>query len=606
MCGIVGFISKEKKVNLINNFVNDISHRGPDNTGYSIIEVGNKYLHLGSARLSIRGDSREDMPMSSESGNQIIYNGEVFDINSLLKELDNKKNYLGDTRMLLDFLTIDESNIKKINGMFAFAFFNKDKNTLYLGRDYLGIKPLYYTTENNGEVYFSSELSSLIKFSNRNFSLTKNNLDNLFIFNGVKKIEHIIKGVKSVEPGELLSINLKGNYMFTSNSYKKNIFANETTEDFEELMCEVITDHLNADTSVDLFLSGGIDSSIIAYITKFKLDKDVRNFSMTFDDHSYDESKNIEKISNNLSLESILFSFDKNRVNDYVLDSLHNMNSLVLDYSFVPTFLLSKETSKYTKAVMSGDGADELFGGYEWYRGLKYFNLLPYTLKVWISKIINSSLSGIEETKYLSFNKKLAYFFKYVSDSPYIQMILWQSSYQNFDDEKLNKISNEIKNHISIENNKRNNYRNIDLNFYLYTNVLPKVDLASMANSLEVRPPYLDDRIQSYAQNNKTSNNVSFFNTKMFLRKYINSTNLSFINKSKKQGFGFPISFWLNNFGIEIIRQMFQDNNLIYIESDETYLKNLIFKDSFTPNDERELWSYFVLSNWCIKNNIRY
>ncbi len=606
MCGIVGFISKEKKVNLINNFVNDISHRGPDNTGYSIIEVGNKYLHLGSARLSIRGDSREDMPMSSESGNQIIYNGEVFDINNLLKELDNKKNYLGDTRMLLDFLTIDESNIKKINGMFAFAFFNKDKNTLYLGRDYLGIKPLYYTTENNGEVYFSSELSSLIKFSNRNFSLTKNNLDNLFIFNGVKKIEHIIKGVKSVEPGELLSINLKGNYMFTSNSYKKNIFANETTEDFEELMCEVITDHLNADTSVDLFLSGGIDSSIIAYITKFKLDKDVRNFSMTFDDHSYDESKNIEKISNNLSLESILFSFDKNRVNDYVLDSLHNMNSLVLDYSFVPTFLLSKETSKYTKAVMSGDGADELFGGYEWYRGLKYFNLLPYTLKVWISKIINSSLSGIEETKYLSFNKKLAYFFKYVSDSPYIQMILWQSSYQNFDDEKLNKISNEIKNHISIENNKRNNYRNIDLNFYLYTNVLPKVDLASMANSLEVRPPYLDDRIQSYAQNNKTSNNVSFFNTKMFLRKYINSTNLSFINKSKKQGFGFPISFWLNNFGIEIIRQMFQDNNLIYIESDETYLKNLIFKDSFTPNDERELWSYFVLSNWCIKNNIRY
>ncbi len=606
MCGIVGFISKEKKVNLINNFVDDISHRGPDNKSYSIIEVGNKYLHLGSARLSIRGDSREDMPMSSESGNQIIYNGEVFDINSLLKELGNKKNYLGDTRMLLDFLTIDESNIKKINGMFAFAFFNKDKNTLYLGRDYLGIKPLYYTTENNGEVYFSSELSSLIKFSNKNFSLTKNNLDSLFVFNGVKKIENIIKGVKSVEPGELLSINLKGNYKFTSNSYKKNIFANEKTEDFEELMCEVITDHLNADTSVDLFLSGGLDSSIIAYITKFKLDKDVRNFSMIFDDHSYDESKNIEKISKNLSLESILFSFDKNRINDYVSDALHNMNSLVLDYSFVPTFILSKETSKYTKAVMSGDGADELFGGYEWYRGLKYFNLLPYTLKVWISKIINSSLSGIEETKYLSFNKKLSYFFKYVSDSPYIQMILWQSSYQNFDDEKLNKISNEIKNHINIENNKRNNYRNIDLNFYLYTNVLPKVDIASMANSLEVRPPYLDDRIQSYAQNNKNSNSVSFFNTKIFLRKYINSTNLSFINKSKKQGFGFPISFWLNNFGIEIIRQMFQDNNLIYIESDETYLKNLIFKDSFTPNDERELWSYFVLSNWCIKNNIRY
>ena len=131
MCGIVGFISKEKNQNLIEKFVNDISHRGPDSSNYSIINVGNNYLHLGSARLSIRGDSRENMPMVTESNNEIVYNGEVFDINKLTKELNNNVNYLGDTRMLLDYLSIDEENIKNINGMFAFAFFNKEKKSLY-------------------------------------------------------------------------------------------------------------------------------------------------------------------------------------------------------------------------------------------------------------------------------------------------------------------------------------------------------------------------------------------------------------------------------------------------------------------------------------------
>lgn len=185
-------------------------------------------------------------------------------------------------------------------------------------------------------------------------------------------------------------------------------------------------------------------------------------------------------------------------------------------------------------------------------------------------------------------------------------MLLWQSSYQNFDDEKLRIISNEVKKYISKNNKRINNYRNLDLNFYLYTNVLPKVDIASMSNSLEVRPPYLDERVQSFAINNKYSNNVSFLNTKIFLRKYIDSSNLKFLNKSRKQGFGFPISFWLKNFGIETIRQMFNENELIFLEKDYEYIKKLIFKEIFTPNDEREIWSYFVFSKWFKNNNISY
>ena len=154
----------------------------------------------------------------------------------------------------------------------------------------------------------------------------------------------------------------------------------EDYSDFGTLIEEVIEDHLVADSSVDLFLSGGIDSSLLAYITKKKLDKDIRHFSMTFENQSYDEKNLIMRVSDELNLNSKIFTFDNKNINNYVNEAIENMNSLVLDYSFVPTYLLSKKTSQFTKAVISGDGADELFGGYEWYRAVRFFNIcLLYT-----------------------------------------------------------------------------------------------------------------------------------------------------------------------------------------------------------------------------------
>jgi len=604
MCGIAGFISKEKKPELIKNFIGDLHHRGPDNIGIKIIKINDNYLHLGSSRLAIRGNEKENMPMSSIEGNQLIYNGEIFDLAFINNYLNNSKKYESDTRMLLDLLTINEENVAKVNGMFAFAMYSHIKNSLFLGRDKLGIKPLFYTEEHTGEIYFSSEVSSLIKYSNIDHKLTSEGLDSLLIFNGVKNIENLISGIKTVKQGELISVELSNSLKINKKTFKENQYNFNKEDEFENIMCKVIEDHLDADESVDLFLSGGLDSSLIAYFIKKKLGKDVRHFSMTFDDSSYDESKNIENIAKTLNLESVIFKFDKSRVNEYVEEALNNMNNLVIDYSFVPTYLLSKETSNYTKAVISGDGADEIFGGYEWYRGLLYFNSLPPSIKKIMSRIIESVLIKNKETKYLSYTEKIRYFFKYIAINPYVQMIIWQSSYQNFDDKKIQLITKEINQYTNTTLNNSDNYRNIDLNLYLYTNVLPKVDTASMASSLEVRPPYLDDRIRSYAESNPNSNKVNFLNTKLFLREYISSTEIKFLNKSKKQGFGFPIDYWLKNYGIDNIRQTFFENNFICLEENKKYLKKLVFKESFSPNDIREIWSYFVLNSWCSKNNI--
>jgi len=604
MCGIAGFISKEKKPELIKNFIEDLHHRGPDNIGIKIIKINDNYLHLGSSRLAIRGNEKENMPMSSIEGNQLIYNGEIFDLAVINNYLNNGKKYESDTRMLLDLLTINEENVEKVNGMFAFAMYNQIKNSLFLGRDKLGIKPIFYTEEHAEEIYFSSEVSSLIKYSNIDHKLTSGGLDSLLIFNGVKNIENLISGVKTVKQGELISIELSNSLKINKKTFKNNLYHYNKEDKFENIMCKVIEDHLDADESVDLFLSGGLDSSLIAYFIKEKLEKDVRHFSMTFDDSSYDERKNIENVAETLNLESVIFRFDKSKVDEYVEDALNNMNNLVIDYSFVPTYLLSKETSNYTKAVISGDGADEIFGGYEWYRGLLYFNSLPSSIKKIMSRVIESVLIKNKETKYLSYAEKIRYFFKYIASNPYVQMIIWQSSYQNFDDRKIQLITKEINKYTSTNLSNADNYRNIDLNLYLYTNVLPKVDTASMASSLEVRPPYLDDRIRSYAEFNPNSNKVNFLNTKLFLREYISSTEIKFLNKSKKQGFGFPIEDWLKNYGLNKIRQMVFENDFICLEENKKYLEKLIFKESFSANDIREIWSYFVLNSWCSKNNI--
>ena len=606
MCGIVGFISENRNTNLIDNFVKDIEHRGPDSKKHLIVEVHKKYLHIGSARLAIRGGSKENMPMESESKNILAYNGEVFDMDILEKTLGNNINYPSDTRLLLDLFSHNIENVKKVNGMFAFAFYDNTKQKLYLGRDLLGIKPLYYAIKKNGDVFFSSEISSLIKNSSGEYSLNQDSLIDIFLFNGLNSNRDFIKGIKTVQPGEIISFDLNNLNNIETFMIDSITETNKEIDSFEDLMEIVVQDHLNADTSVDLFLSGGIDSSILAYFIKTKLEKDVRHFSMTFSNRSFDESTTIKKISSTLGLESKIFTFDDNLIDQYVSESINNMGSLVLDYSFVPTYLLSKYTSQYTKAVLSGDGADEVFGGYEWYRGILYHQFLPFSIQKIIYKIIKNINITNKNVKYLSFTTKLQYFYKYLVNDPYVQMLIWQSSYQNFSNDSVNIIAKEINHYVNNLDKKINSYREVDLNYFLKTNVLPKVDIASMAHGLEVRPPYLDYRIINFAKNNPKSNEVNLKNTKLFLRKYLENTELSFLNSLKKQGFGFPLSKWMNEYGIEYINQMYIDNNLVFLEKDKIHLNSLLSKNNLTPNDERELWGYYVLSKWCKNNKINF
>ncbi len=603
MCGIVGFTSNQPNANLAKFALNNLSHRGPDSQNFKEIKFGNSFLYLGSTRLCIRGDNSCNMPLENEDGDLIIYNGEIFDIKSLSKDyvLSSNKN---DTWYLLDFLSSGKYDLNDINGMFAFAYLNKKDETLVLARDRLGIKPLWYGFK-DGELYFASEQNVLINLLQQ-IKINENGIYNALLFNGLEKNNNIIDNVFQLRPGHQLT--LKNDKSFILEKYIKqppqvNLSKNDLFYEFEKLMLTVLEDHLDADTEVDLFLSGGIDSSILAYLIKNKLKKDLRHFSVKFENNSFDESNQFKSTSNILGLEPTIFTINNDNIPELVNEALDNMNSLVLDPSFVPTFFLCKNTAEYTKAVISGDGADEVFGGYEWYRALNIKNSFPLSSSKVITKIFQLSSKNIMSNSYLSISDKLNLFSKYLQKDPLAQIMIWQSPLISFNEEELKVIKNTIVE--SYENILKIQEQNLDLNNYMYTNILPKIDIAGMANGLEIRPPYLDDRIIKF-QNSINVKNNNLFKTKLFLREYIKETDIKFLNKYKKHGFGFPLNIWFETQGRKYLTNEFKNfniKNLFYkIEIDLDFISK---KKYLNNNELRLAWCIFVILKWINKNEIK-
>lgn len=602
MCGIIGFISKEPNEDKIKKATELISHRGPDYQNYSIVKMNNKFLHLGSSRLSIRGNESENMPMIDEEGNQIVYNGEIFDMEKIYKILGINKPFQSDTRLLFEYLKRMKSysEIINLNAMFSFAFYDQMNEELIISIDKLGIKPLFYKFENDN-FFFSSELKSLVSITKQN-NTSKEAISKLIYLGGSHHDDKFIENMYPIKPGEFIKID--SNLRIKKEKYfeKFNPNSNNNINFFDEVFPKIVDDHLQADQPVSLFLSGGIDSSLLAYYTKTKLGKNLNHFSVGFRESSFDESNLFNRVSKTLNLNKKEFIFPTNEIDGLIEESINNMNNIVLDSSFIPTYYLCKNTAYYTKAVISGDGADELFGGYEWYRGLKYWKIVPFPIK----KVISGFLSKINfggSNSYLNFQNKLSFFFKFIVSDPYIQMLIWQSPSIKFDNNSINLLSSRLEKYINTNSDLYDNLRNIDLGLYLYSNILPKVDTASMSVGLEVRPIFLDDRVIEYAISLENSKNLNYFKNKIPLREEIAKTNLNYLNKEKKHGFQFPLLSWYENIGKDYINNLYKSEyfdlykSFFYEEKPQSY-------EQIDTNILRLYWSVFVTNEWIIKNNL--
>ena len=563
MCGISGIIS-DKNVNQIEyfkKFNKILHHRGPDDNGvwYSV----NKNVGLCHTRLAIQDLSqRASQPMISHSKNFVIsFNGEIYNHLNLRNSLPNKNwKSQSDTETLLemiDYFGVDQT-LAKIKGMFAFCIYDINKEEIYLCRDRFGEKPLYYGFYENNFI-FTSELKILSFLKDPN-NINTDALNNYFHYLYIPSSESIFKNFFKLPAGCYLKTTikeLKQKKTSIKKYYEKNklIFNvkknfNENIEEtLEKKLIRSLEEMLISDRPLGAFLSGGIDSSLICSLLSKKINKKLKTFTIGFENNKFDESIYAKKIATYLDTDHHEHIF-----NDKDLQKILPKIPLIYDEPFsdssqVPTYLISKIAKEKVSVALTGDGGDEIFGGYNRYLLTKKYwpilRSLPKNLRGFFGKIlINPIFSSLSPkinkagNKLMNINTIDDLYFNLTTELNLSKGILNNDYHRviekkNFNEEFLTNC-NEIEKmmYFDIEN-------------YLPDDILCKVDRASMASSLETRAPFLDHKVFEYSLEIPFNKKINKYQSKYILKKILNKYLPKSLYERPKTGFGIPLKQFL-------------------------------------------------------------
>lgn len=634
MCGISGFqvIKKsksfDKKKKLI-DITRIIQHRGPDDSGYWIDE--NKNVFIGHTRLSIIDLSRKgSQPMVSLNGRYVIsFNGEIYNYKEirshLKKKLGIKFDNQTDTVVLLELISSYglEKALSFIDGMFAFVLWDKKKKSLFLIRDRYGEKPLFFFIDENF-VVFGSELKIIKRF----FSPKKLDVDlkssELYSCLGyIPAPNTIFKKTFKVMPSQLIEINngkiVQEKIFWKSKEKNKNI-EKFNQKDFEEeieiFIEESVKKMMVADVEIGCFLSGGVDSSLIAALMQKNSLKKIKTYTVGFEEKAFDESDYAKKIANNLNSDhnELIVSMDD------MLDNIDNISEIYDepfgDSSCLPTELICRFASKSIKVVLSGDGGDEIFLGYNRYLFSenieKFQRFFPRKALMLIQNLINKVPLGLLDKVSSPFQKK----FGIHGFSHKIQKLSNILTFDNSSDfyKKLNVIDNDklksLKNSnlFSIDIDESMNLTEStqinDINYYLPNDILVKVDRASMFNSLEVRAPFLDHRLgeklSNVSKDFKIQNNTLKFLLKKNLKKYIPEE----LFQRPKMGFAIPVEYWLNQKKVKtLFDDIFNQTDWGILGLDSSAMIDIWIKyKKYKFCTPTKVWNYAIAGLW-VQNN---
>lgn len=644
MCGIAGCLYNEKKnyinnLDLIKKISISLNHRGPDNTGYYYGKE--KKIILAHNRLSILDLSKKaSQPFISSSNNKIIsYNGEIYNHLKIREFLKRKKFNIdwktsSDTETLIeciDKIGLDKT-LKKIYGMFSFALWDKRNESLYLVKDRFGEKPLYFF-EHKQSFFFSSEIGQLDKFLKDDIILDQQSINSFLNYNYIPDPDSIYQSVKKVSPGTYLKVNLKKNkFMLSKKNYwkprvfiSKNNFLNkkkkiEYINEFEKILFDVVKDVLISDVPTGIFLSSGVDSTLIASIANKVSKKKINTFSLGVkQNNDYNELKAAEKIATHFGFNHHSFEFSEKNIIDDIENALSCYDEPFADSSQILTYLLCKESRQHVKVALTGDGGDELFGGYN--RHLIIYYLEKNMKLLNISSLNNNFLKKIINNISLILTPSLLQnFFAYSYDKH--KKIKNISNYSSEDNLYQILISNnnetEIKSLLSSELTRKNVLHGekiydflikmmlSDIKNYLPNDILVKIDRSSMAFGLECRAPLLDLRVYNFAK--KLPNELRFknFKNKFLLREVLKKHIPENIFPSKKRGFSFSLKnlfqkkYFKSWSQTLLSREMIKKNR--FLNHDRIF--ELVQLHEQGKNDySNTLWSLMVLQNWLKRRN---
>lgn len=561
MCGITGFYNVHNP-ELLMKMAERIKHRGPDAAAFIQLD----HVGLAHQRLSIIDLSESgNQPMFDSSKRySIVYNGEVYNYLELKKILISKGivfKSTSDTEVVMHyFIEFGIKGLSDLNGMFAFAIYDSVENKLVLCRDRFGIKPLYYL-QFNDSLYFSSEIKSFFEIPELKFHLNQTAIKYYLRFQYIPSPLTIFDEVKKLPPGHALTVRAGkfelDKYWQLKTSEEINPDEKTAISHVKNLVEKSVEKHLISDVPVGVFLSGGLDSSVIAAIANKKV-RGLNTFSIVFENSpKEDESAFSRKVSRLLQTNHHEFAVSPEMGEDVFEDVVYQMDEPMGDPALLPTYLLSRETSKHIKVVLNGEGADEIFAGYKQYFIDDYLKNKAVQLGMSVFSKMNRSNSSYNFQRLTR---------AAISNSDFNRRQEYAAIFSNSDLDELfidnstgNKIFLDMKNTDDSKSD-LNSWLRDDMKYWLPDDLLMKADKMMMRFSLEGRVPFLENDLFDYANSLPKSFKLKGKEGKWILRKVATSYLPHDIVYRKKHGFNVPVGKWfrttLSGFAEENFRSL--------------------------------------------------
>lgn len=619
MCGIAGYTHRSGSFSSdrIHHATGCLIHRGPDQQGIHECAL----VSLGSVRLKIIDLAAGSQPMFSPFRDVVlIFNGEVYNHAELRAELESLGHQFvshSDTEVVLHaFRQWDTDCFVRLRGMFALAFWVESSRRLVLARDRMGIKPLYFHRRGE-DIYFGSELKSLFVHSEIDRRIDPEALEYYLSLNYVPCPYTLIEGIHKLPAGQFLEwTDGKVRTMPYWRSQVQTMAVPSlggAKEQLDHLLKESIQEHLLSDVPLGVWLSGGMDSSTILHYASHATTTPIKTFSITFHGRSFDESRYIREISSRYGTEHHEIDLNPSLdLSSAIEEMIHFLDEPLADAGAVPVWYLSKLTSKHATVALSGEGADELFGGYITYRADRMARRTRRLPKTVLRRLLSATNRIPVSSEKISFEYKLKRFLEGSLLPADIAHCHWNGTFsaaQQLD--LLISRKGTCVSHLYEDTMPSacglNRYLAFDQRYYLADDILQKVDRMSMAHSVEVRPPFLDHRIVEFAAALPEHLKIQGRHHKFLLKSLMSDKLPPSVLRRPKIGLDLPVHDWLRNSLRPLLRDTLTPDSIRATGIFNAQYVEFLLRQHMgcRANLGYHLWGLLVLFLWIKKWNIQ-
>ena len=599
LCGFTGSVSERDKV--LENMTDVITHRGPDSVGY----YKDNGISMGFRRLSIIDLDNGHQPIYNEDKSLVLmFNGEIYNYRELRDELIKLGHSFytkTDSEVLIhSFEQWGEKMLMKLRGMFGFAIYNKNDGSVFIARDFFGIKPMHYAVI-DGQLIYGSEIKSILQYPGYKKKFNYKALDNYLSFQYVVPPETFFEGIYCLLPGHFMYFRdgkvTTTRYFEATFEPDEKLTINEAIDKIEAAFEDSVNTHKISDVEVGCFLSSGVDSS---YVSTYFADQKTFTVGFDFGEH-YNEISWAENLSKEIGVEHHTHLIGSEEFWEAVPKVQYHMDQPLADPSCIALYFVSKLASQYVKVVLSGEGADELFGGYTIYNEPHVFKtyqrIIPEKLRYALARKAKKwphikgrgyILRGARKTE----DKFIGNAFMY--DDEEKRSILKDPSIVTRTKKIRKKYYDRVKSYDDVTK-----MQYLDINLWMVGDILLKADRMSMANSLELRVPFLDRKVFEVARTIPTKYRIAHGTTKYAMRQAALRHLPKATAQKEKLGFPVPTRVWLRDKKYyDVVKKMFTSETAEKFFNTELIVSYL--DEHFTGKDDnsRKIWTIYVFLVW--------